>query len=93
MLHTFVGDYFQAMGFRPNWQEQDPNYFLARWLSAIQQWRLGGANQTSTMTAAILETALLHPWIQQANSCFLPNIKIRYKKRAAFARTYYNGVA
>lgn len=82
LLHTFVGDYFQAMGFRPNWQQHDPSHFLARLLSAIQQQRSGGPNQTSTLAAALLETALLHPWIQQTDSFFLPNTKIRYKKQA-----------
>lgn len=82
LLHTFVGDYFRAIGLRPNWQEHDPSHFLARWLSAIQQLRLGAPNQTSTVAAALLETALLHPLIQQSCSLFLPNTKIRYKKQA-----------
>jgi NB-ARC domain len=82
LLHTFVGDYFQAAGLRPNWQEHDPNHFLARWLSAIQQWRLGGPHQTSTMLAALLETAFLHPKLQLAYSFFLPNTKNHYKKQA-----------
>ncbi|MES2142595.1 MAG: hypothetical protein V4471_06935, partial [Pseudomonadota bacterium] len=82
LLHTFIGDYFQAMGFRPNWREHDPSYFLARWLSAIQQVRLGGTNQTLTVAAALLETALLHPTIQTSYSFWWPNTKMRYKKQA-----------
>lgn len=82
LLHTFIGDYFCALRLHPNWYEHDPSYFLARWLSAIQQLRVGGINQISAIAAALLETALLHPQIQAAYSFCWPNTKIRYKKQA-----------
>ncbi|MES2142328.1 MAG: NB-ARC domain-containing protein [Pseudomonadota bacterium] len=82
LLHTFIGDYFQTFHLKPDWREHDPSYFLARWLSAIQQLRLGGTKQTSTVAAALLETALLHPKIQAGYSFLWPNTKIRYKKQA-----------
>lgn len=82
LLHTFVGDYFRVLGFRPNWQEQDPSHFFARWLNVIQQLCLNGPNQTSIVAAALLETALLHSSMQKTFTYFLPNTKIRYKKQA-----------
>ncbi len=80
LLHTFIGDFLNALGLLPNWRESDPSYFLARWMSAIQQIRMGGTNQTSTIAAALLETALLHSKLHVAYSIW-PNIKIRQKKQ------------
>ncbi|MDQ8040217.1 MAG: hypothetical protein AAGB33_00265, partial [Cellulomonas sp.] len=68
LLHTPVGDYFQVIGLRLNWQEHDPSYLLARWLSVIQERRLHGSNQLSTLVAVLIEAALLHPTIQKGYS-------------------------
>jgi hypothetical protein len=67
LLHTAVGDYFQHLGLKPNWQAHDHRYYLARSLSAGQQILLGDAlpsHRISAMAAVALETALLHPKLQ-----------------------------
>jgi hypothetical protein len=67
LLHTSVGDYFQHVGLKPNWQDHDHRYYIARCLSAGQQLLLGDPLQShriSTMAAVGLETVLLHPKLQ-----------------------------
>lgn len=84
LLHTSMGDCFQHLGLKPHWQDQDHRYCVARGLSAGQQFLLGDPLQTnriSTMAALGLETALLHPKLQQAYFNLFPRKNFRHTKQ------------
>lgn len=62
LLHTGLGDTFQAFGLTPNWRQRDPDYWVRRMARSVlspHQWLSIG-----TLSAVSLETALLHPRVQ-----------------------------
>ncbi|MGC1854030.1 MAG: TcdA/TcdB pore-forming domain-containing protein [Candidatus Aquirickettsiella sp.] len=62
LLHTGLGDTFQAFGLTPNWRQRDPDYWVRRMVrSALPSHQL---LSIGTLSAISLETALLHPRVQ-----------------------------
>ena len=78
VLHTRIGNIFQAIGLQPNWQQQDPSYWVRRiTLSLLSPQCLSKAS----LSAVCLETGLLHPRIQVAlrhTDTYLSKLLIRF---------------
>ncbi len=82
LLHTGLGDSFQAVGLIPNWRENDHRYWTARLCSVGSQMIAGQSSRLTSVSALVLESALLHPKIQAGYTWLLPNSKLSSQKRA-----------
>lgn len=84
LLYTPVGDFFEWLCLRPDWQAKDHNYFSARCLTAANQLLFqtqDSWNQIIITTSVLLETAVLHPELKQIYSRLLPGNEFRYGKQ------------
>ncbi|MDQ8038828.1 MAG: PD-(D/E)XK nuclease domain-containing protein [Rickettsiella sp.] len=69
LLHTRFGDFFRLFGLYPHWKYGDHNHFIARWLTTVRQLFLEtttGFRCFASVSAALLETAILYPKLQNS---------------------------
>jgi hypothetical protein len=74
LLHTRAGDAFQGLGFIIRWRHRDDAHWLARTLTTLRQIALEPntpINKIYSLSAWLLETAVLHSRIQQGYQNYL----------------------
>ncbi len=78
LLHTGLGDAFQALGLKPDWSKRDDMHVLGRYLKSI---RLGG--DPTSLVAALFETVLLSLPVEKCYGQLLPVNSFHHGKQVA----------